>query len=87
MTAPGHNAISAEQLRQIVARIERLDADRAAIVEDIKAVYDEAKGNGFDTKVLRRIIRLRKMDDKDRQEQAAVLELYASAIGLQLTLL
>ena len=87
MTAPGHNAISAEQLRQIVARIERLDADRAAIVEDIKAVYAEAKGNGFDTKVLRRIIRLRKMDDKDRQEQAAVLELYASAIGLQLTLL
>jgi uncharacterized protein (UPF0335 family) len=87
MTAAGHNTISAEQLRQIVARIERLDADRAAVVEDMKQVYQEAKGAGFDPKVLRRIIRLRKMDDAERQEQAAVLELYASAIGMQLTLL
>jgi uncharacterized protein (UPF0335 family) len=87
MTAAGHNTISAEQLRQIVARIERLDADRAAVVEDMKQVYLEAKGAGFDPKVLRRIIRLRKMDDAERREQAAVLELYASAIGMQLTLL
>lgn len=88
MTEPGigHNSDSAViatgQLRAFVERIERLEEEKATIGEDVKEVYAEAKGTGFDTKTLRRIVRLRKMDSAKRQEEAAMLALYAEALGL-----
>jgi len=74
--------IGAERLRSFVERIERLEEEKAALTADIREVYAEAKGNGFDTKVMRQIIRLRKMETADRQEQEALLDLYKRAIGL-----
>ena len=63
-------------------RIERLEEEKAAIANDIKEVYAEANGNGFDTKTLRAVIRLRKLDKAERQEQDAILDLYLSALGM-----
>ncbi len=74
--------IAADRLKQIVARIERLEEDKKAVADDIKEVYAEAKGAGFDTKILRQVIRLRKLDGAEYQEQEALLELYLQAIGL-----
>jgi uncharacterized protein (UPF0335 family) len=70
------------QLKSIVERIERLEDEKAAIGSDIKDVYAEAKGNGYDTKALRTIIRLRKQDASERAEQEAVLETYMDALGM-----
>lgn len=70
-----------EQLRAIVARIERLEEEKKALMADIKEVYDEAKGNGFDVKVLRQVIRIRKQDRQERQEMEAILETYLGALG------
>ena len=67
--------VAADQLRQIVERIERLEEDKQAIADDVKDVYAEAKANGFDTKVLRQIVRLRKQEPNERAEQEAVLDL------------
>ncbi len=77
MTNVGHN-----QIRSIVERIERLEADKAEIAADISDVYKEAKGNGFDVKALRAIIRLRKQDAQERAEQEAILDLYKHALGM-----
>ncbi len=74
--------ITAEQLRGYIERIERLEEDKAAIAADIKEVFAEAKGNGFDVKTMRQIIRLRKMDKDDRDEQETLLELYMHALGM-----
>ncbi len=74
--------IGAERLRSFIERIERLEEEKAALTADIREVYAEAKGNGFDTKVMRQVIRLRKMETSDRQEQEALLDLYKRAIGL-----
>jgi uncharacterized protein (UPF0335 family) len=74
--------IAAAQLRSIVERIERLEEEKAAIADDIKDVYGEAKGNGYDTKVLRTVIRLRKQDASEREEQDAILDLYKQALGM-----
>jgi len=74
--------IAAERLRQIVARIERLEEEKKALADDIKEVYAEAKGSGFDTKIIRQIIRLRKVEQADRQEQEALLDLYMQALGM-----
>ncbi len=74
--------IAAAQLRSIVERIERLEEEKKAIADDIKDVYGEAKGNGYDTKVLRTIIRLRKQDASEREEQDAILDLYKQALGM-----
>ncbi len=74
-----------DQLRSIVERIERLEEEKAALSEDIKEVYAEAKGNGFDTKVLRTVVRLRKQDSNERAEQEAVLDLYMHALGMAVT--
>ena len=74
--------IAAGQLRSIVERIERLEEEKKAIADDIKDVYGEAKGNGYDTKVLRTIIRLRKQDANEREEQDAILDLYKQALGM-----
>lgn len=76
------NMVAKEQLRSIVERIERLEEEKKAIADDIRDVYAEAKGNGFDTKVLRQVIGLRKKDSTERQEQEAVRDLYMSALGM-----
>jgi uncharacterized protein (UPF0335 family) len=73
--------VAAERLRSFIERVERLEEDKKAIANDIKDVYAEAKGEGYEVKVLRQIVRLRKMDRADRQEQEALLDLYLSALG------
>src|SRR5690606_13655429 len=70
------------QLRSVVERIERLEAEKAAISADIKEVYAEAKGNGFDPKILRKVIRLRKVDPSERDEEQALLDVYMHALGM-----
>jgi uncharacterized protein (UPF0335 family) len=74
--------IAKDQLRSIVERIERLEEEKKALSEDIKEVYAEAKGNGYDTKVLRKVVSIRKQDRDERQEQEAILDLYLEALGL-----
>ena len=74
--------IGADRLRSFVERIERLEEEKGALTADIREVYAEAKGNGYDTKVMRQLIRLRKMDTNDRQEQETLLDLYKRAVGL-----
>ncbi len=74
--------IAHERLRSFIERVERLLEGKAAIVADIREVYSEAKANGFDTKVMRLIIRLRALDPADRQEQEILLDLYKRAVGL-----
>jgi uncharacterized protein (UPF0335 family) len=71
-----------EQLRSLIERIERLDEEKAALANDIKEVFAEAKSNGFDTKAMRKIIRMRKKDATEREEEEAILELYMSALGM-----
>jgi uncharacterized protein (UPF0335 family) len=71
-----------EQLKSIIERIERLEEEKQALADDIKEVYAEAKANGFDTKTLRTIVRLRKQDSAERQEQEALLDLYMQALGM-----
>jgi uncharacterized protein (UPF0335 family) len=75
-------AIARDQLKSIVERIERLEEEKAGIAEDIREVYGEAKANGFDTKVLRQVLKLRKQDLTERQEQDAVRDLYLHALGM-----
>lgn len=81
---PQTESVAADQLKSFIERIERVEEDMSAIKEDRKEIYAEAKGNGFDTKILRLIVKLRKLDTAERQEEAAILELYAQAIGLPL---
>jgi uncharacterized protein (UPF0335 family) len=69
------------KLKSLVERIERLEEDKAAVAGDLKEVYAEAKGEGFDTKILRKVVRLRKADVAKRQEEEALIELYITAIG------
>ena len=71
-----------DQLRSIIERIERREEEKKAISEDIKDVYAESKGNGFDVKALRTIIRLRKQDPNERQEEESILETYMQALGM-----
>jgi uncharacterized protein (UPF0335 family) len=71
-----------DQLKAIIERIERLEEEKKAISDDIKDVYAEAKGNGFDVKALRTIVRLRKQDADERQEQETILETYMQALGM-----
>ena len=73
---------AAGQLKSFIERIERLEEEKKAIAEDIKDVYAEAKGTGFDVKVMRKIISLRKKDAAERQEEEAILELYMQALGM-----
>jgi len=72
-----------EHLRSFIERIERLEEEKKALADDIREVYSEAKGTGFDTKVMRQVIRLRKMESADRQEQEAMLDLYLGALGMR----
>jgi uncharacterized protein (UPF0335 family) len=75
------NSAAQSQLKAIIERIERLEEDKAAVSADLKEVYAEAKGNGFDVKILRKVVRLRKQDKAKRQEEEALVDLYLSAIG------
>ncbi|MEI6986194.1 MAG: DUF2312 domain-containing protein [Rhodospirillaceae bacterium] len=75
--------IAAAQLRSFVERIERLEEEKKGIADDIKDLYLEAKGQGFDVKVMRKIISLRKRSKEDRQEEEQLLELYKSALGME----
>ena len=75
------NASAQGKLKSLVERIERLEEDKAAVANDLKEVFAEAKGEGFDTKILRKVIRLRKQDTAKRQEEEALVDLYISAIG------
>jgi uncharacterized protein (UPF0335 family) len=74
--------VAAGQLRAFVERIERLEEDKKTVAEDIKEVYAELKGTGFDTKAVRTIIRLRKKDQAERQEEEKILDLYKNALGM-----
>lgn len=86
----GHNSgddfstvqVAADQLRTIVERIERLDEEKREIADQIKEVYAEAKGSGFDVKTLKAIIKLRKMDPDQLSEQEAMMDLYKHALGM-----
>lgn len=71
-----------DQLRRIIERIEKLEEEKKAISDDIKDVYGEAKGNGFDVRALRTIVKMRKQDADDRQEQETILETYMKALGM-----
>lgn len=74
--------IAAQRLRSFIERIERLEEEKAALAADIREVYAEAKGDGFDVKTMRQVVKLRKMDSSDRAEQEALLDLYKAALGL-----
>ena len=74
--------IAAQRLRSFIERIERLEEEKAALAADVREVYAEAKGDGFDVKTMRHIVRLRRMESSDRAEQEALLDLYKAALGL-----
>ena len=82
----GHNsegsAFAKDQLRSIIERIERLEEEKKTISDDIRDVYAEAKGNGFDVKALRTIVRMRKQDANERAEQETILETYLHALNM-----
>jgi len=79
--AANTGGVAAERLRSFIERVERLEEEKAQLAHDIREVYAEAKGEGYDVKVLRRIIALRKKDPVQRREEEELLELYLSAIG------
>jgi len=74
--------VAAEELRQFIERIERLEEEKASIASDIKDVFAEAKGRGYDTKAMRTIVRVRKQDHNERMEHEAILDLYMQALGM-----
>ena len=80
--AEGPQTVAAGQLRAFIERIERVQEEIDALSDDRKEIYAEAKATGFDTKAIRTIVRLRKMDQADRQEAEAILDLYKSALGM-----
>jgi len=84
MSDLGHNSVAGDQLRLIIERVEKLEDEKQDIMEFIKSVYGEAKAVGFDTKIIKKLGALRKKDDDTRREEATLLDLYASAIGLDL---
>jgi len=82
MSNIGHNTVAADQLRALIARIEKLEEEKTGISADIREVFAEAKGNGFDVKAIRTIIKMRKMDAQEREEQETVLDTYLHALGM-----
>ena len=84
MSGIGHNGEEDDRLRLLIERIERLEEEKSAIGDDIKDVYLEAKSVGYDAKIMRQIVRLRKMKPDDRREMELVLETYKRALGLDL---
>ncbi len=74
--------IAPEQLKQYINRIEKLESEKSDITDDIKQVFDEAKANGFDTKIMKQVLKLKKLDKADLAEQEAILDLYRAALGV-----
>lgn len=74
--------VAVDQLKSIIARVEKLEEEKAAIADDIKDVFAEAKGNGYDVKAIRQIIKLRKMDAQEREEEETILDTYLRALGM-----
>ena len=79
---PEVGGVAGERLKSFIERIERLEEEKRALAEDIKEVFAEAKGNGFDTKIMRQVIRLRRMDKDDLDEQEALIDVYRRALGM-----
>jgi uncharacterized protein (UPF0335 family) len=75
--------VAADRLRSFIERIERLEEEKAALSADIREVYAEAKSVGFDTKIMRQVVKLRKMEQADREEQESLLDTYMAALGMQ----
>lgn len=87
MSGVGHNSgdtggVASDKLKAFIERIERLESEKADLAADIREVYAEAKGNGFDTKIMRQVVKLRKMEEPDRKEQDELLGLYRRAVGI-----
>src|ERR1700761_4374240 len=78
----GVGGIAGDRLKSFIERIERLEEEKAALANDIKEVFAEAKGTGFDTKIMRQIIRMRKMDKDDLDEQETLIDIYKRALGM-----
>lgn len=76
------DTVAADRLKSFIERIEKLEEEKKAIADDIKEVFSEAKGTGFDVKIMRQIIRLRKMEPAERSEQEELIDLYKSALGM-----
>jgi uncharacterized protein (UPF0335 family) len=76
------DAVNAGHLRSFVERVEKLEEEKKALADDIKDVYAEAKGNGFDVKILRKIVSMRRQDTDKRREEEEILDLYLSALGM-----
>ena len=83
MSEETSGGVSGERLRSFIQRIEKLEEDKAAVSDDLKEVYAECKGVGFDTKIVRQIIKLRKIELEKRREADELLELYTAAIGME----
>jgi uncharacterized protein (UPF0335 family) len=79
------SGVESGQLRAFVERIERLEEEKRTIADDIKDVYAEAKGNGFDVKIMRKVVSLRRQDLNKRREEEEILDLYLSALGMHVT--
>lgn len=80
--AQGVEGVAAAELRQYIERVERLEEEKQTIADDIKEVYAEIKGRGYDAKIVRDIVRIRRMDANERKEMEAILELYMNALGM-----
>ncbi len=79
----GHNSLVAgDQLKALVERVERLEEEKAAIASDVKDIFAEAKANGYDVKIIRKVLRLRKVDAAKRKEEEAMIDLYLNALGM-----
>ena len=77
------SSIAVGKLKSFVERVEKLEAEKAELTADIREVYSEAKGQGFDTKIMRQVVRMRKLETADRQEMEAILDLYLAALGMR----
>ena len=82
ITAESAQTVAAGQLRAFIERVERLEEEKQTIADDIKEVFAEAKGTGFDTKAIRTLVRLRKKDQAEREEEESILDLYKAALGM-----
>jgi len=78
---PDGSGISAQRLKSFIQRIERLEEEKSALGADIREVYSEAKSGGFDAKIMRQVVKIRKMDKSDREEQESLLQVYLEAVG------
>ena len=81
MAEVGHNSVASGQLQSIIDRVEKLEEEKTSLLDDMKYVYSEAKGNGYDIKAIKKLVALRKLDRTKLAEDKAMLELYAAALG------